>query len=193
MPSIRRPLRLALPLILAACGGDSASSPDTKPLSLADAQSIVRAFAPQMMENMISVRGISAGSTSMQKVTCPQGGSVGVSLQGGSGAGAVVTIVHTACTVVGPDGHRWTLNGDPNIRLEIGSVTLPTTPGGEASLSIAMTGALRVDGDSASGRCAIDTIVEFRASTSAPISSRTRYTGKVCGEVVDETFTHTVS
>jgi len=95
--------------------------------------------------------------------------------------------------VDGPDGRIWTINGDPNLRLGIGQVTMPGAPGGDVIVSIAMAGTLRVDGGSVSGRCAIDANLQIRMSTAVPVRATSRYTGKVCGESVDETLTATAS
>lgn len=189
----RRYLSLVLVLLaLTACDGDDSTRPKTQPLSLADAQSMIRAIAPQMQQRVVSLGG-GTGSPTPNTSSCPLGGTVRALLGTGSGSANVVTIVHSDCRVDGPDGRIWTVNGAPNLRLTVGSVLLPTTPEGDLVITMTIAGTLQVAGGRVAGACQIDTKFEIRTRTSPKMSSTGRYTGKVCGQDVDETLTATAS
>jgi hypothetical protein len=153
--------RILTPVILAGlafgCGGSSPSAPSTVPtgLSPAAAQGIIGAALTQATSMLVSATpdGVS------RVITCPDGGSLAVSIDAATPADPSGTVT-TSSRIEFSDcrSQTVTINGDPYLAMTGEDVFVRGADGTLSSMTATMrrTGGLRFDGGGTQGRARYD-------------------------------------
>lgn len=123
---------------------------------------------------------------------CPMGGSVGVSATfdylGDSDAAGfeldyTMTQTHDGCSAASESGKQFTLNGSPNLQLDIG---IFSQDGQSASWNGSITGAIDWESEGFEGSCSMT--LEFGGSALSENSANFEMSGSVCGHSVQQSL-----
>lgn len=124
--------------------------------------------------------------------SCPQGGTVGLdatldfaydSDTGDSSVDYSITQTHTDCAGQGPQGHSFTLNGNPNVTFGLTADT--NVQSTSTTWSGGMNGGLSWESDGGSGSCTV--ALEYSGS-SAGQSASFSMSGTVCGHSISQNY-----
>ena len=123
---------------------------------------------------------------------CPMGGNVGIEATvdyvGDTQSQAfeldyTMTQTHDGCGAETEGGRQFTLNGSPNLQLDIG---IMSEDGQSASWSGSITGAIDWESEGFEGSCSMS--LEFGGSALAETSANFEMNGSVCGHSVQQTL-----
>jgi hypothetical protein len=138
-------------------------------------------LAPQTANATVSVS---------QNVTCPNGGSAGVTGTAtddeAGNASALITQTFSGCAATSSEGRVWTFDGTPNIVTDMTATYNETT--GAFSITVTQVGGIRASSNLGSGNCAIDLTLTMSGDENSFSYS---IDGSACGRDIQQSIEYT--
>ena len=181
----RRTTAITAIALLACAACSSATEPEAPALTgetAVRAASLFAAFSQGPDGFVITSPGPNGPTAA---VSCPQGGSFRTTVVDDAGETVRGAIAFRSCGIADDSGQLWTFTSLPTLALTVTPVITDSTLTADGSI----IGALRVESAGVRGTCSIDSRVRIEVRLTPPFTERVRQTGRICGQVVDSTWT----